>query len=90
MRISTTFGSSTGPSTSAPSSIPSLSEDEEILYYCVVGVSSRTDKKKLTSLRGWYQILDNLNPRLATPGEWCCTPNSRVGIYEVYLLGGLR
>ena len=30
-------------------------------------------------------------PCLATLGDWCCTPNSLgVGIYEAYLLGGLR
>ena len=55
-----------------------------------VGIPSRMDEKKLNSLRGWYQILDDLKPRLATPGEWCCTPNLGVGIYEAYLLGGLR
>jgi len=48
------------------------------------------DEKKLNSLRGWYQILDDLKPRLAIPGEWCCTPNLGVGIYEAYLLGGFR
>lgn len=42
-------------------------------------------------LRDKYQILDNVNPRLVAPSEWCCTPNSLgVGIYEAYLLGGLR
>ena len=30
--------SSVGPSTSVPSSIPSLSEEEDILYCCVVGI----------------------------------------------------
>lgn len=90
MRTRATSGSFAGLSTSAPSSIPSSSEEEEILYCCAVGVSSRTDKKKLTSLRGWYQIPDNLNSRLATPGEWCCTPNLGVDIYKAYLLGGLR
>ena len=48
------------------------------------------NEKRLTSFRGWYQILDDLNPRLATPVKWCCAPKSRVGIYEAYLLGGLR
>ena len=30
--------SSVGPSTSVPSSIPSLSEEDDILYCCVVGI----------------------------------------------------
>jgi len=47
-------------------------------------------RKKLNSTRDKYQIPDELNPRLAILGEWCCTPNSGVGIYKVYLLGGLR
>ena len=59
------------------------------MYCCDVGISSETDEKKLNSLRGKHQIPDELNPHLSILGEWCCTPNSRVGIYEVYL-GGLR
>ena len=47
-------------------------------------------EKRLCSLRGKYQISNKLNPRLAASGEWCCTPNSRVGIYKAYLLGGFR
>ena len=90
MRARATSGSFASLSTSAPSSIPSPSEEEEILYCCTVGVSSRIDEKKLTSLRAWNQIPDDLNPRLAALGEWCCTPNLGVGIYEAYLLGGLR
>ena len=49
-----------------------------------------TKERRLTSLRSWYQILDDLNPRLAVRGEWCCNPHFGIGIYEVYLLGGLR
>ena len=49
----------------------------------------RRMKKRLTSLKSWYQIPDNLNPRLAIRGEWCCDPCFRLGIYEAYLLGGL-
>lgn len=38
-----------------------------------------------------YQILDDANPHLVAPSEWCCAPNSLgVGIYEAYLLGVLR
>ena len=47
-------------------------------------------RKKLNSVRGKYQIPDKLNPRLAVFGEWCCTPNSGLAIYEADLLGGLR
>ena len=90
MRTRATSSSFASSSISAPLSIPSPSEEEEILYCCTVGVSSRIDEKKLTSLRAWYQIQDDLNPRLAALSEWCCTPNLEVGIYEAYLLGGLR
>ena len=48
------------------------------------------DEKRLTSLMSWYQILDDLNPRLAIHGEWRCQLRFGVGIYEAYLLGGLR
>ena len=34
-----------------------------------MGVSSKIDKKKLTSFKGWYWILNNLNIRLAALGE---------------------
>ncbi|KAK9991016.1 hypothetical protein SO802_026001 [Lithocarpus litseifolius] len=54
------------------------------------GIPSKTDKKKLGSFRSWYQILDDLNLRLAVRGEWCCNPHFGVGIYEAYLLGGLK
>lgn len=40
--------------------------------------------------RGKYQIPNEVNPSLAAPSEWCCTPNYRIGIYEAYLLGGFR
>ena len=48
------------------------------------------DEKRLTSLRSWYQIPDDLNPRLAIRGEWCYYPHLGIGVYEAYLLGGLR
>ena len=82
------FGSFTGTSINAPL-FASLSE-KETLYYCVVGIHSRTDGKTLNSLRSWYQILDDLNPCLVVSGEWCCKPYFRVEIYEAYLLEGLR
>jgi len=49
-----------GTSTNAPLS---TSPDEvETVYSCVVGIFSKTDEKRLTSLRNWYQISDKLNP----------------------------
>ena len=74
------FGSLAGTSTSVPLS-HSLGE-EETLYSCVVDIPSKTNEKKLTSLRSWYQIPDDLNPRLDIRGEWCSHPRFRVGIYK--------
>ena len=73
---------------SIPSSPPS--DEVETVYSCAVGILSKTDNRKLGLLRKWYQILDNLNPRLAVCREWCCHPCLGIGIYEAYLLGGLR
>ena len=56
----------------------------------VVGVHSKTNEKRLTSFRSWYQIPDDLNPRLAVCREWCCQPRFGIGFYEAYLLAGLR
>jgi len=84
-----TSGSSAGPSTSVQLSTSSLNE-EDILYCCAMDIPSKIDEKRLYMLRSKYQIPDKVNPHLAILGEWCCTPNSRVGIYEAYLLRGLR
>ena len=73
---------------SAPSS---TNQDEvEMVYSCAIRVVSKTDDRKLDLLKKWYQILDELNPRLAVYGEWCCQPRFGICIYEAYLLGGLR
>ena len=77
-----------GTSTSVPSSI--ALDEVEAMYSCVVGVHSKTDEKRLTSLRSWYKIPNNLNPRLAVRDEWCCDPRFGIGVYEAYLLRGLR
>ena len=82
------FGSFAGMSISAPSS--ASSSEDETLYCYVVGIPSKTNEKKLNSIRSWYQIPDDLNPRLVVHGEWCCNPYFGVGIYEAYLFGGLR
>ena len=77
-----------GISTSSPLSLSS--SEEETLYSCAVGIPSKVDEKKLTSLKSWYQIPNDLNPRMVVRGEWCRHPRFGVGIYEAYLLGGLR
>ena len=78
------------PSFRVLASIPSLGEKEDILYCYAVGVPSKIDEKKLGSIKSWYQIPNDLNPRLAVQGEWCFSPCLGVGIYKAYLLGGLR
>ena len=65
-------------------------DEVETMYSCVVGIPSKTDKRRLTTLRSWYQILDDLNSRLAVHGKWCCEPHFGIGIYEAYLLGGAQ
>ena len=60
------------------------------MYNCAVGIPSKTDERRLAALRSWYQIPDNLNPRLAVRGEWCCNPRFGIGVYEAYLLGRLK
>ena len=75
--------------TSAPSSTVQ-DKEEEVVYSCAIGVDSKTDDRKIDLLKTWYQIPDELNPRLAVRGEWCCQPRFGIGIYEAYLLGGLR
>ena len=74
-------------------SVPSSTvqdEEEEVVYSCAIGVDSKTDDRKIELLKTWYQIPDELNPRLAVRGEWCCQPRFEIGIYDAYLLRGLR
>ena len=73
---------------SAPSSIDK--DEVKVVYSCTIGVASKTDDRKIELLKTWYQIPDELNPRLAVRREWCCQPRFGIGIYEAYLLGGLR
>ena len=51
-------------STSAPSSTVQ-DEEEEVIYSCAISVDSKTDDRKIELLKTWYQIPDELNPRLA-------------------------
>ena len=85
----TRFESGSKVGTSAPSSTVQ-DEEEEVVYSCAIGVDSKIDDRKIELLKTWYQIPDELNPRLAVRGEWCCQPCFGIGIYEAYLLGGLR
>ena len=75
--------------TSAPSSTIQ-DEEKEVVYSCAIGVDSKTVDRKIELLKTWYQIPNELNPKLAVRGEWCCQPRFGIGIYEAYLLGGLR
>ena len=87
--LKTRFESGSMAGTSAPSSTVQ-DEEEEVVYSCAIGIDSKTDDRKIELLKTWYQIPDELNPRLAVRGEWCCQPRFGIGIYEAYLLGGLR
>ena len=67
-----------------------LDEEEVTVYSCAIEIPSKTDEQRLNNLKTWYQIPDELNPRLLVCEEWCCDPHFGIGIYEAYLLGGLR
>ena len=87
--LKTRFESGSKAGTSAPSStVPD--EEDKVVYSCAISVDLKTDNRKIELLKTWYQIPDELNPRLAVRGEWCCQPRFGIGIYEAYLLGGLR
>ena len=87
--LKTRFESGSKAGTSAPSSTVQ-DKEEEVVYSCATGIDSKTDDRKIELLKTWYQIPNELNPRLAVRGEWCCQPCFGIGIYEAYLLGGLR
>ena len=88
LRSRAASGSRAGTSASVPPS--TLLDEVEIVYSCIVGILSKTSEQRLTSLRTWYQIPDDLNPKLAVRGEWCSNPHFGIDIYEAYLLGGRR
>ena len=77
---------------SSSSIVPSSNplDEEEIVYNCAISIHSKTNEQRLNNLRTWYQIPDELNPRLPVHGEWCYNPHFRVGVYEAYFLGGFR
>ena len=92
MRKMAASGSSAGPSITPPLSIASPPrQTEDVLVCCAMNIPLKIDDKRLLKLRDKYQIPNEVHTHLPTLGEWCCTLNSpRVGIYEAYLLGGLR
>ena len=92
MRRRAASGSSTSLSTTPPLSIPSPPrKTKDVLVCCALNIPSKIDDKRLLKLRDKYQIPNEVHTCLPALGEWCCTPNSPgVGIYEAYLLGGLR
>ena len=85
LRTRTTSGA--GTLTSIPLSSPL--DEVETVYSCAVGIPSKTDERRLTAFKSRYQIPDDLNPRLAVRGKWCCQPHFGMGIYEAYFLRGL-
>ena len=87
--LKTRFESGPQARTSAPS-FTVQDDEEEVVYRCATGVDSKTHDRKIELLKTWCQIPDELNPRLAIHGEWYCQPRFGIGIYEAYLLGGLR
>ena len=62
LRTRAAFGA--GTSMSIPSSLPL--DEVETVYNCAVGIPSKTNERRLAALKSWYQILEDLNHRLAT------------------------
>ena len=82
LRMRAASGSRVGTLTSIPSSPPL--DEVETMYNCVVGIPSKIDERRLAALNSWYQILEDLNPRFAIRGKWCC--NLRFGIGSMKLI----
>ena len=61
-------GSQAGSSSNVPPSNPT--DEQETVFSCAIGIHSKTDEQRLNSLKSWYQILDEFNPRLPVRGEW--------------------
>ena len=83
------LGSQAGTSSFIPLSSP-LDEAEVTVYSCAVDIPSKMDEQRLNYFRECYQISEKFNPRFPICGEWCCNPHFGIGVYEAYLLGGLR
>ena len=65
LRTRTESGSKAG--TSAPSSI--VQDEVEVVYSCAIGVASKTNDRRLDLLKQWYQIPDDIKPRLVVRRE---------------------
>ena len=76
--LKTRFESGSQVETSAPSS--AVQDEEEVVYSCAIGVDSKTNDRKIEILKTWYQIPDELNPKLAICGKWCYQPRFGIGI----------
>ena len=77
-------GSRAGTSTSVP---PPPSNEVETVYSYVIGIPSKIDKRRLAAHRSWYQIRDDINPRLAVRREGCCNPHFGIGVYGLSFRG---
>ena len=62
-------GSQAGTSSNVPPSVP-LDKEDVTVFNCAIDIPSKTDEQRLNNLRTWYQIPDELNPRLSVRGEW--------------------
>ena len=99
MRKRAASGSFVGQFITPTTPIPCLVQPtDNVLACCALNTPSSIDMEKLHQLRGKYQILrgkyqilDDIHTRLPATREWCYNPNfPRLGIYDAYMLGGLR
>ena len=92
MRKRATLGSFAGPSTALLAPIPPFVQPtDDVLACCALNIPPSIDANKLHKLKDKYQIPDDVQTHLPAVREWCCTPNSpTLGIYDAYMLGGLR
>ena len=63
-------------SSKVPPSNP-LDEVEIIVYNCAVDIPSKTDEQRFNNLRTWYQVQDELNPRLPSVENGAATLTSK-------------
>ena len=60
-------GSQAGTSSNVPLSSPL--DEKDTAYSYAVGIHSKMSEQRLNNLRAWYQIPNELNPRLPVRGE---------------------
>ena len=68
-------GSQAGTSSKVPPSSP-LDEAEITIYSCAIDIPSKTDEQRFNNLRTWYQVQDELNPRLSSVENGAATLTS--------------